>query len=79
MTVSRQQLDQVAAQAHRPPLGAGALQAALRQGFQELGTALGKAFPDSIQVDTLGTLGNRVTPQEVFAQKTGRTIDIDRS
>jgi hypothetical protein len=56
-----------------PQLGAGALSAMARQGFKELGAAFGKAFPDSVQIDEPGTLGN-VTPAIVTAQMTGKEI-----
>lgn len=62
------------------PIGSGALAAFLRQGLKEVGAAL-KPLPDSIQIDELGSLGNRVTPQEVFADKHDlsphRTLDFD--
>ncbi|MBI3408188.1 MAG: hypothetical protein HY040_07515 [Planctomycetes bacterium] len=52
------------------PIGAGALAAFVRQGFKELGAVLGKATPESVQIDEPGTLAN-LTPQEVFATKKG--------
>ena len=49
-------------------IGSGALAAAVRQGWKELGAAFGKAFPDSVQVDEAGTIGN-ITPVEVYQSK----------
>lgn len=51
----------------KPKFGAGALSAAIRQGWGEIGTLV-KAFPDSVQVETLGGIGNP-TPQEIFRGK----------
>ena len=48
----------VVAAAYNATMKGGEIQAALRQGFGELGTALGKAFPDSIQVDEPGAVFN---------------------
>lgn len=62
----------------QPKIGSGALQAAARQGLKEIGAAL-KPFPDSIQVDELGTVGNP-TPYIVTSQMTGKPgkqIDMD--
>ena len=51
----------------KPKFGAGALSAAIRQGWGEIGTLV-KAFPDSVQVEALGGIGNP-TPQEIFRGK----------
>jgi len=65
-------------------MGAGVLAAMGRQGFKELGAAFSKAFPNYMQIEELGSLGNRVTPQEVFAAKKNITpektlqLDMDR-
>ncbi len=42
----------------RPNYLGGELQAAFRQGFNELGTAFGKAMPDSLQIDEPGQAFN---------------------
>lgn len=64
----------------QPGMGAGAVPAMLRQGLKELGSLV-KAFPDSMQVDEPGTIGN-ITPQLITAQMTGqeikgRQVDLD--
>ncbi len=53
-------------------IGAGAMQAALRQGAKEIGTAL-KAFPDSIAVDEPGTIF-QPTQGEIAEANRGRSI-----
>ena len=64
----------------QPKIGAGALQAFLRQGAKEVAQAL-PALPDSIRiVEEPGAIGNP-TPQEVFASKQEsikeRSIEMD--
>ncbi len=51
-------------------LGSGVLQAALRQGGKEIGTAL-KAFPDSISVDEAGTIFNPTQGEIAEANRGG--------
>ena len=51
-------------------IGAGALQAALRQGAKEVGAAL-KAFPDSISVDEPGTAFNPTQGEIAEANRGG--------
>lgn len=60
-------------------IASGALAAAVRQGFKEVGAAL-KAFPDSLQIDEAGTLGN-VTPVEVYQTKQAdvhKTVSLEK-
>ena len=49
---------------------AGVLWAAWRQGLAELGTAVSKPLPDSIQVDVPGQIGQPVS-MEVYQEKHG--------
>lgn len=60
----------------RPPIGAGALQAFVRQGFKEVAQVI-PAFKDSVQVvEEPGTVGNP-TPRDVDRQKAAE-LDVDR-
>lgn len=58
------------------PIGTGAVNAFIRQGFKELGAVAGKAFPDSVQIDEPGTAFN-LTPGIVTSQMTGRKLEMD--
>lgn len=57
-------------------IGSGALQAFLRQGVKELGVVLGKATPETPQVDEPGQLWS-VTPQLATEQMTGRQVNLE--